>query len=229
MLLDGSLQRGRVGADNLFDLLAALEEHEGGHGTHAQVGGHIAQLVDIDLVELGVGVLLAELGDLGGDGLAGTAPGGEAVEDDELLALLGGLPGVLTVEKVSVRLCSGSGSFSVGAFFWRGERNGRTHLPRVMTFPPAIVIGVDEKVLLLMKPAGLAVLVMKGCGCTKRAVAAALRLADVKPDVKILAVEEERDGRARREATVNSVSGVKGFKRRGRSDGVGGGGADWVL
>jgi hypothetical protein len=85
--LDASLQGGRVRTDNIGDLLAVLEEHEGGHGTDTELGGNVGELIDVDLVELGLGVGLGELLNLGGDGLAGTAPRSKAVEDDGLLGV----------------------------------------------------------------------------------------------------------------------------------------------
>lgn len=92
MLLDGGLESGNVGTDDLSDALAVLVDVEGGHGADANLGGDVGQLVDVDLVEGDVGVLLAELLDLGGDGLAGTAPGGEEVDHGDALAgLLGEL------------------------------------------------------------------------------------------------------------------------------------------
>lgn len=62
VLLDGSLKGLGVGADDLTDLLAALEEQEGGHGTDAELLGDVGDLVDVELVELGVGVGLGEPG-----------------------------------------------------------------------------------------------------------------------------------------------------------------------
>lgn len=92
MLLDGSLESGRVGTNNLSDELAVLVDVEGRHGTDTNVGSDVGQLVNVDLVEGGVGVLLAELLDLGSDGLARTAPGGEEVDNGDALAgLLGEL------------------------------------------------------------------------------------------------------------------------------------------
>jgi hypothetical protein len=85
--LNPSLESGRVGADDVLDLLAVLEEHEGGHGADAELGGDLAHLVDVDLVELGLRVVLAELGDLGRDRLARAAPGREAVEHNGLLGV----------------------------------------------------------------------------------------------------------------------------------------------
>lgn len=85
--LDTSLEGGRVGTDDVLDLFAALEQNESGHGTDAQLGRDVAQLVDVDLIELGLAVGIAELLDLGGDGLARPAPGCEAVENDGLLGV----------------------------------------------------------------------------------------------------------------------------------------------
>lgn len=83
MLLDSSLQRPLVRADDLADLFSVLEEQKGRHGADAELLRDVADLVNVDLEELGLRVLFAELGDLGGDDLAGAAPSGEAVEDDE--------------------------------------------------------------------------------------------------------------------------------------------------
>lgn len=63
VLLDGSLKGLGVGADDLTDLVAALEEQEGGHGTDAELLGDVGDLVDVELVELGVGVGLGEPGE----------------------------------------------------------------------------------------------------------------------------------------------------------------------
>lgn len=60
VLLDGSLKRSRVRANDLADLLAVLEQDEGGHGAHGELLGDIGQLVDVDLVEAGVGVGVGE-------------------------------------------------------------------------------------------------------------------------------------------------------------------------
>ena len=45
----------------------------------------IGDFIDVDLVECSLGVLFAIFGDDGGDDLAGAAPDGEAIEDDELV------------------------------------------------------------------------------------------------------------------------------------------------
>ncbi len=86
VLLDGGLEGANIGTNNLIDLFAVLEEHECRHSPHAKLLSDIGNLVNIDLVEID-GVLvffrIGELDHFGGDDLAGTAPGGEAVEDDQ--------------------------------------------------------------------------------------------------------------------------------------------------
>jgi len=56
VLLDRGLEGGGVGTDDGGDLLAVLEEHEGGHGTDAQLLGDLGELVNVNLVETGAGV-----------------------------------------------------------------------------------------------------------------------------------------------------------------------------
>jgi hypothetical protein len=60
VLLDSGLKSDRVGANDLADLLAVLEEQESGHGAHALLLGDLGDLVDVDLVEAGVGVVVGE-------------------------------------------------------------------------------------------------------------------------------------------------------------------------
>lgn len=60
VLLDGGLKGDGVGADDLANLLAVLEEHEGGHGADGELLRHLGNLVDVELVEAGVGVLVGE-------------------------------------------------------------------------------------------------------------------------------------------------------------------------
>lgn len=60
VLLDGSLERLGVGTDDLTDLLTALEQQEGRHGADAELLGNVGNIVDVELVELGVGVGLGE-------------------------------------------------------------------------------------------------------------------------------------------------------------------------
>lgn len=81
-LLDTSHDTRGVGTTDGLDLLTVLEEEEGGHGGDAVLGRDLGELVDVDLVELDVVVLRAQLLDLRGDGLAGAAPLGEEVNED---------------------------------------------------------------------------------------------------------------------------------------------------
>lgn len=60
VVLDGRLERDGVGADDLADLLTVLEEHEGGHGAHGELLRDLGDLVDVELVEAGRGVLVGE-------------------------------------------------------------------------------------------------------------------------------------------------------------------------
>ena len=83
MLLNSSFQCPLIRTHDLPDLLAVLEEQEGRHGSDAQLLRYIAHFVDVNLEELGLWVLFAELGDLGRDDLARPAPSGETVENDE--------------------------------------------------------------------------------------------------------------------------------------------------
>lgn len=83
-LLDSGVDSRGVGATDHLDPLAVLEEEESRHSGDLVVGGNLAELVNVDLVELDAGVLLAQLLDGGGDGLAGTAPLGEEVDEDGL-------------------------------------------------------------------------------------------------------------------------------------------------
>ena len=82
MFRDRSFQFPGIRTNDLLDLLAVLEQHERRHGLDAQLLRDIRNIVDVDLVEIGV-VLVGEFFDLGRDHLAGAAPGGEAVEDGE--------------------------------------------------------------------------------------------------------------------------------------------------
>lgn len=83
--LDATLQFDGISTNNPVDLLSTLEEDESRHGANTQIAGGLGQLVDVDLVELGLRVGLAELGHPGRDHLAGTAPRREAVQDNCVL------------------------------------------------------------------------------------------------------------------------------------------------
>lgn len=62
--LDGGLEGLGVGTDNLSDLVTVLEQQEGGHGADAELLSNIGDLVDVELVEAGVGVCAREPGDV---------------------------------------------------------------------------------------------------------------------------------------------------------------------
>jgi hypothetical protein len=57
-LLDRGLQRRRVSANDLADLLAALEDDEGGHGADAELLRDVWDFVNVELDEVYVGVLV---------------------------------------------------------------------------------------------------------------------------------------------------------------------------
>lgn len=60
VLLDSGLESGGVGTNDLADLGAVLEEEESGHGADGLLLGDLGDLVDVDLVEAGVGVVVGE-------------------------------------------------------------------------------------------------------------------------------------------------------------------------
>lgn len=62
MLLDSGLESLGVRANDLADLLAVLEEQEGGHGADAELLRDIWDFVYVELVEAGVGVGVGEPG-----------------------------------------------------------------------------------------------------------------------------------------------------------------------
>lgn len=73
----------RVGAHHVTGGLSILEGKESGHGTHTQFLSDVGDLVDVDLDELRIGMLSAELFEDGRDRLAGTAPDRIAVNEDD--------------------------------------------------------------------------------------------------------------------------------------------------
>jgi len=78
------LERRLAGTHEVVDLLAALEDHEGGHGRDPDLLGSLGDHVDVELVvpdalEL---LLLGELLQDRGDDPARAAPGGVEVDDD---------------------------------------------------------------------------------------------------------------------------------------------------
>lgn len=80
--LETSLDGRGVGTLDLLDALALVVEVEGRHGRDTVGSSNLGEVINVDLVELDVAVGLAHLLDGGGDGLAGTAPGGVEVNDD---------------------------------------------------------------------------------------------------------------------------------------------------
>lgn len=64
MLLNTSLDGLGVCANDLADLLAVLEEDEGGHSADSEFLRNIGYLVDVQLVEARVRVLLGEPGSI---------------------------------------------------------------------------------------------------------------------------------------------------------------------
>jgi len=60
--LDGGVEGGRVGADDILDLLAVLEDEESGHGADGVLLGGLGDLVDVNLVEARAGVVVGEPG-----------------------------------------------------------------------------------------------------------------------------------------------------------------------
>ena len=58
--LDGGLKCLGVGTNNLADLVAALEQKEGGHSADTEFLGDVGNVIDVELEEAGVGVLLRE-------------------------------------------------------------------------------------------------------------------------------------------------------------------------
>lgn len=88
MLLQQSNQSVRVSTDKLISALSILEQQKGRHGANTKLLRRLGDLIDINLdkvdalVLVGVGVFLED----GGDGLARTAPFGEAVDEDDGVA-----------------------------------------------------------------------------------------------------------------------------------------------
>lgn len=79
---DSSIDASGVGTLDKVNLLATLAEEEGWHSGDTVVASGFGNLVNVDLVESDSGVCVAQLLDGRADGLAGTAPGGEEVDDD---------------------------------------------------------------------------------------------------------------------------------------------------
>ena len=81
--LNPLLQLLHIPAHNaLLQGLSILKQHERRHRAHLQLLRHGAHLVHVHLNEAHVGVRFAEFADDRRNGLAGTAPGCEEVDDD---------------------------------------------------------------------------------------------------------------------------------------------------
>lgn len=131
MLLDGGLEGLGVGAYDLGNLVAVLEEEEGGHGADAELLRYVGHLVDIELVKARLGVGVGESGDcasascamtatppvtagvgyysldhLRRNDLARPAPGREAVEHKERVLGLQCLVEVGLPARAGQRLCA---------------------------------------------------------------------------------------------------------------------------
>ena len=74
-----------VGTAHLSNFIAALVELEGGHGLDAYVLRGLLVGINVDLDEDGVGELFLHSNEFGADHLAGRAPGGSEVNDNELV------------------------------------------------------------------------------------------------------------------------------------------------
>jgi hypothetical protein len=83
--LQTSLNSGRVSTLDLLNTFTLIVEVESRHGRDTVISSNLSKLVDVDLVEVDVGVGVAQLLEEGGDGLAGAAPCGEEVDDDGAL------------------------------------------------------------------------------------------------------------------------------------------------
>jgi hypothetical protein len=85
--LKTSLDSRGVGTLNLLNTLALVVEVEGRHSRDTVISSDGGKLVNVDLVEFNAGVFVTQLLEEGGDGLAGTAPCGEEVDDDGVLGV----------------------------------------------------------------------------------------------------------------------------------------------
>lgn len=81
LLLQPVINRLEVRTPDPVHFLSILQHDKGGHGSDVELLSHTPHLIHIDLQESHILVLLAELADLGGNGLAGATPG--RVEVDE--------------------------------------------------------------------------------------------------------------------------------------------------
>ena len=80
--LNATPDRTRIGTNDFVDFLSLFEKVKGGHGASPNLLCDVGNSFDVNLVELHVGVLLAEFLDLGGDQAAGSTPWGPGIEYD---------------------------------------------------------------------------------------------------------------------------------------------------
>lgn len=85
--LDTLLNGTGVSPNNLSELLALVEIHNGRHSADSELLSNVGDFVDIDLVELCLRVCLAECINLWGYGAAWATPWGPAVQDNEVLGV----------------------------------------------------------------------------------------------------------------------------------------------
>lgn len=79
----------RLSTDDFADNSTILDEQDSWHGRNLVLLSKTGQLVDINLDELGLGVLLGELGQDWGNHLTRTTPGGKEVDDNQTGVLQG--------------------------------------------------------------------------------------------------------------------------------------------
>lgn len=82
-LLDLSFQLLHIATDNSSNLLAILEQYEGGHSVNAVFNRSTLQLIHIHRNKTNIQELFTELAESGSDSLAGSTPGRKKVDNDE--------------------------------------------------------------------------------------------------------------------------------------------------
>jgi len=87
--LDSDLQGCRIGADNFFNLLPALEQHECGHSTDTKLLSHVCDVINVQLIEVGARIILAVLVDHRGDYFAWATPCGITVKNHKAFSCQG--------------------------------------------------------------------------------------------------------------------------------------------
>lgn len=80
-LLNGGADLLDIGSNNSLDLLAVLEEKDGGHVSDSHLGADIRDLVDVNLEEVSILKLSLKLVQKRSNHLAGSAPGSVEVDN----------------------------------------------------------------------------------------------------------------------------------------------------